>query len=575
MKEKIINILKSDLLFAIVLNAIVPALCILLTSFSYDNSNDYFNSILICRDHFYYNSQINYILAVVTGSAQYAFPDINCFVLSEVLLSYVSFTAITYVYADKFNKNKSFVFSLLVLILFALNHYSSIDSTKTAALLLISGFLLILNAIRNKRYNLPFWVGVLLLVLGSFYNYYYYFVALGFAVAFFLGDMIAKKKYRLDFQKFFWYFRPFLIVFILVTGFVVGLQSFSYSVNNATEQGANYYRYAQLTEATGNLPYPDYDDYSEQFESIGINDESEYELLKNGYYDGDKQLGVTALQLVSDIQHKENSKTLLYAAGDVFTELGANIVSFDVSVIIIAVYLAVSLAFILYHKNRFSFFPLFYVVTGYIAAVALRYFYDSSDYLVYGLWLMMIVMLLFSFNFEILRDKMPAEGIRRKKNSFMIISCSIMALLLAGYSTLFMVQRSSREPSEIPAMLINEIGRNPDCYYVMDPQSRDGFIKCTENYVHPLWGFREGYLENLDDFGYFHNTEMLRRRNLPENIYEAVLKGRKVYVIDKYITFKKEKYFNVNYTRPHEHVSYRQLKELDGYKVYEVKDINS
>ena len=44
---------------------------------------------------------------------------------------------------------------------------------------------------------------------------------------------------------------------------------------------------------------------------------------------------------------------------------------------------------------------------------------------------------------------------------------------------------------------------------------------------------------------------------------------------DLYIFKYIEKYFNVNYTRPHEHVSYRQLKELDGYKVYEVKDINS
>lgn len=571
MKEKLLKIWRSNLLFAAVFNAVVLALCILLTSFSYDNSGDFFHSILICRDHFYYSGSINYLLAVMVGTAQYAFPDINCFVLSEVLLSYASFTALSYVFADKYNKNKSFVFSLLVNILFALNHYSSVDSTKTAALLLTAGFLLVLNAIRNKRYNLPCWVGVVLIAFGSFYNYVYYFVALGFAVSFFLGDMIAKKKFRLDFQKFFWYFRPFLVMFVLVTVITVGLQSFSYSVNNATGEAQSYYRYERLTDATDTLPYPDYADYAEEFEAIGINDESEYELLRNGYYDGDRQLSANALQLVSDIQHRENEKTVLYAAGDVFSELGANIAVFDVSVLIMLVYLAVSLAFILYHKNRFSFFPLFYVITGYIAAVALRYFYTASDYLVYGLWLMMIVLLLFSFNFEILRDKMPAERLRRKKNSFMIISCAILAVLLGGYSTVFMLQRSARTPSATPAMLITEISRNPDCYYVMDPPSSEEFLKTTENYVHPLWGFRNGYLENLDNFGYFHNTEMLRKRNLPENIYEAVLKGRKVYVIDKNIVFKKEKYFTVNYAEPHKHVAYQQRNELDGYKIYSVQ----
>lgn len=571
MKDKILAILKSNLLFAIVVNAAVLALCVLLTSFSYDTGGDYYHSVLICRDHFYYSSDVNYILAVIVGTVQYAFPDINCFVLAQVLLSYASFTAITFVFADKYNKNKSFVFSLLVIILFALNHYSSVDSTKTAALLLTAGFLLVLNAIRNKRYSLPCWVGVLLIAFGSFFNYVYYFVALGFAVSFFLGDMIAKKKFRLDFQKFFWYFRPFLVMFLLVTVLTVGLQSFSYSVNNATGQASDYYRYASLRSATDNLPYPDYAENTEYFDAVGLNDESEYELLKNGYYDADAQLNANALDTVYTLQQRENTKTVLYAALDVFSELGSNIMSFDISVLIMAVYLAVSLAFILYHKNRFSFFPLFYVITGYIAAVALRYFYSASDYLVYGLWLMMTVMLLFSFNFVVLRDKMPAERLRRKKNSFMIISCAILAVLLGGYSTVFMLQRSSREPSEVPAMLITEISRNPDCYYVMDPPSYESFIRSTENYAHPLWGFREGYLENLDSFGYFHNTEMLRKRNLPENIYQAVLKGRKVYVIDKGITFKKEKYFNVNYAEPHRHVAYEQKNELDGYKIYNVK----
>ena len=86
-----------------------------------------------------------------------------------------------------------------------------------------------------------------------------------------------------------------------------------------------------------------------------------------------------------------------------------------------------------------------------------------------------------------------------------------------------------------------------------------------------MWGFRDGYLENLDSFGYFHNTELLRKRNLPENIYEAVLKNRKIQVIDKNITFKKEKYFNTNYVQAPQTAVYNQVDEIDNYKLYEVE----
>ena len=63
---------------------------------------------------------------------------------------------------------------------------------------------------------------------------------------------------------------------------------------------------------------------------------------------------------------------------------------------------------------------------------------------------------------------------------------------------------------------------------------------------------------------------MLRKRNLPENIYQALLSNHKIYVIDENITFKKEKYFNINYAEKHESIYYSQVKELDNFKIYEV-----
>ena len=231
MKDLILKVLKSKFVFAAVLNAVFAAAIIILTSFSYIDSNDYYTSIQICRDHFYYSGTINYILAMIVGTVQYSLPDFNCFVLFQILASYAAFVSITFVFADKYNNRKAFIFSAVLNIIYALNHYSQVSSKSTSALLLLGGFMLVLNAIYHKRYSLSCWLGVAEILFGSFLNYLYFFVALGFAIAFFFGDMLAKRKYRLQFQKFFWYSRPFFFFFFFVTILTVVLVQLSNSVN--------------------------------------------------------------------------------------------------------------------------------------------------------------------------------------------------------------------------------------------------------------------------------------------------------------------------------------------------------
>lgn len=106
--------------------------------------------------------------------------NFNCFVLFQILLSCAAFSSVTFVFVDKFGKHKAFIFTLVLNILFSFDHYSNILSSKTAALLLTAGFMMALNAIRNKRYSLPFWIGVLEVIFGTFLCFKYFFVGLAF-----------------------------------------------------------------------------------------------------------------------------------------------------------------------------------------------------------------------------------------------------------------------------------------------------------------------------------------------------------------------------------------------------------
>lgn len=569
MKEKTLNLLKSNLFFAVVINIVIMLFCIEVTTFSYDSSKDFYNSLYICNHHFYYSSSINYILSTIIGSVQYVFDGFNCFVLSQILLSFSAFISITFVFADKFSKKKSAVITFLINILFALNHYADIYTSKTAALLVAAGFLLLLNSINNKRYNLPCWVGATEVAFGSFFDYKYFFIGLAFAVAFFIGDLISKRKYKIAFRKFFWYFRPFLIVFALVTLLVTGLNQYSYSVNHATEEATNYYEYEYTTDLISSLPYPNYADHKAELSSVGITTENEYELLKNGYIDQSNSLGTTALKLVSDIQQKENSKTVLFVTGNIFSDISYHLVSFDCYAILYLVFIALSVFYIVFQKRRFAFFPFLYLATGIASSILLRYFFSGETYHIYGIWLMMYIFLLYSFNFEQARPhKNPP--VLKMKNSYIFISTICVICLFLCYSIVFQNTTNTIKESERPQSLFAEIDRHPDRYYVLDPNTGNEYMKYTENYIHPLWGFRQGFLDNVDGFGYFHNSDELRKRNLSDNIYEAVLTYNKIYVVDKNITFRKERYFTTKYAEKGKTVSYNQISEFDGYKIYTV-----
>lgn len=569
MKEKTLNLLKSNLFFAVVINIVIMLFCIEVTTFSYDSSKDFYNSLYICNHHFYYSSSINYILSTIIGSVQYVFDGFNCFVLSQILLSFSAFISITFVFADKFSKKKSAVITFLINILFALNHYADIYTSKTAALLVAAGFLLLLNSINNKRYNLPCWVGAAEVAFGSFFDYKYFFIGLAFAVAFFIGDLISKRKYKIAFRKFFWYFRPFLIVFALVTLLVTGLNQYSYSVNHATEEATNYYEYEYTTDLISSLPYPNYAEHKAELSSVGITTENEYELLKNGYIDQSNSLGITALKLVSDIQQKENSKTVLFVTGNIFSDISYHLVSFDCYAILYLVFIALSVFYIVFQKRRFAFFPFLYLATGLASSILLRYFFSGETYHIYGIWLMMYIFLLYSFNFEQARPhKNPP--VLKMKNSYIFISTVCVICLFLCYSIVFQNTTNTIKESERPQSLFAEIDRHPDRYYVLDPNTGNEYMKYTENYIHPLWGFRQGFLDNVDGFGYFHNLDELRKRNLSDNIYEAVLTYNKIYVVDKNITFRKERYFTTKYAEKSKTVSYNQISEFDGYKIYTV-----
>ena len=569
MKDKIIGILKSKIFFSFVLNLAIAVICVLVTSFQYDTMEDFYNSMYISHFHYYYNNDINYILCILIGSLQFILGRFNCFVLALVGLSFSAFVSITYVFSDKYGKPKAAVFSVILNILFALNHYSYVNSSKTSALLLTAGFLLILNAIRNKRYNLPCWLGICEILLGSFFNYYYFFVAFAFAFAYFLADMIAKRKYKIAFRKFFWYSRPFFLMFAFVILLTVGLNQYSISVNTATEESTNFYEYCNLTDSIKNYPYPNYKDYADEFSAVGLNSEDEYELLKSGYYDENTSLNNDALQVVSDIQQRTSSKNVFYELGNILSDLCRHIITFDSTVLVLICLIILAAGYIIYQKRRFCFFPIFIILTAIISSTVLRYFFESQDYLTYGVRLLMFVMILNSFDFEQQRPLKHKEIFKFSLPKS--ISFGVAVLLLAiGSGLVYAAHFQEIDMSNKPVSLYIAIKKHPERYFVIDPGTETEYLTYTDNYVHPMWGFSSSFMDNVDTFGAFQKIDSRRKHNLKDNIYEAAVESKYVFIIDNSITFRKENYFTEHYSVNKEPIVYTQAEEINGYKLYKI-----
>ena len=122
--------------------------------------------------------------------------------------------------------------------------------------MLTAGFLLMFNAIRRKRYRFMCLLGAIEILIGSFYCFELFFVALAFAIVYLIADLIAKGKYKIKFHKFMWYFRPFLILFVLITVLTFALHNYSVAVNTQNDTLKGNYEYHQLTEKIANFLIP-------------------------------------------------------------------------------------------------------------------------------------------------------------------------------------------------------------------------------------------------------------------------------------------------------------------------------
>ncbi len=158
-----------------------------------------------------------------------------------------------------------------------------------------------------------------------------------------------------------------MLVFVFIVLVGCGLEYYSYSVNNANAETSGLYRYSVLADKTDDNAFPNYSDYCEELNSVGINSANEYELFVDGYYDENNGLNTAALEKVADIQKNGKIRIIsLIMRVHCFSDAWGHIINFDSYLIAFCGNTCrYGCFFVIVQKKRFAFFPALYFAVGF------------------------------------------------------------------------------------------------------------------------------------------------------------------------------------------------------------------
>lgn len=159
----------------------------------YETNDDYSIACKIAEGYPYVGF-VNYYLCRVLIVIQKAFTGVNVFMLSQIVMSFMAFTAVFRVLIERSKEVTEWLLAACVIAFFAFDHYSAIQFTKTSALLMAAGLIYVADAYTRRKSILAYIGGFLLYFTGVCYRQMGMFPAISFIFLFMLVWWILNGK---------------------------------------------------------------------------------------------------------------------------------------------------------------------------------------------------------------------------------------------------------------------------------------------------------------------------------------------------------------------------------------------
>lgn len=312
------KILKSNRFKSILINAVILTALLLCTHTVYETNDDHTIAKMLVAGYAHVGF-VNYYLCRFLAVIQNMLPGVNVFVYAQIVSSCIAFAAILRIIMDRTSDRLLQIAAIALIAVFSIDHYVSIQFTKTSALLITAGFILIVNSAISKGSRIDYLEAVILIVLGSAFRWNTLLPSLGFLCAFVgvyivvtLIEGIKEKNVKEKIAAL----RPLMycgIVVIIAVGCAYGFDKASSAANTSTEQLRIAREYRSLRARITDFPTDDlYYMYKEECDEINV-DANDIQLIHKWLFDYDGAASVENLRVLSRLG-KEASAERLTAA---------------------------------------------------------------------------------------------------------------------------------------------------------------------------------------------------------------------------------------------------------------------
>lgn len=303
--SKVSKIRKNNWVKAIAVNLIIMIVILLLTDPVYETNDDYAISLRMV-DGYPYITFINYYFCRFVIGLQSLLHGINAFVVVQMAGAFVSFTIITWILLEKKQSRWFTILTVFIIALFAVDQYCIVQFTKSSALMLTAGLLLLIDAFTKKR-GIGFYILAFVLIYAGFsLRFMNVFVAIGFAGVYLIAWILINRKTLKEdgFLKA----RSILVfgVCILLLAGLGGLYKASDQANQSTEALKDYVAFDYYRQYVTDYPiYESYDSNQEKFAAIGL-DKNDLRLMDNWYLDAGGAASTENLKAIYEKVYKDS-----------------------------------------------------------------------------------------------------------------------------------------------------------------------------------------------------------------------------------------------------------------------------
>lgn len=567
MKERKYNWLKSA-----VINAVILAVVLLCTHMVYETNDDYALASRIVDGYAEVNF-VNYYLCRVLVWAQKIAPALNIYIVSQVVSAYISFTCILKMILDQSTSKIIGIVSTAVIALFSIDHYCTVQFTKTSVLLICAGLLMMVDSITNKRGLLYYVLSIMLLYLGVAFRIDGLIAIAGFAGLYGLMWLIDNRS-RLIKDGYFSVKR--IAIYIILLAFVGGCYTFdglSASANRSTEELEAYKEYSVLRSAVVDYPvYDYYENNQEAYEEIGISENDLY-LIDHWYFDYDGAASVENLNNIIEVDSADErpAYTMRQAARRFKRETLASIKKFGFTGIhiILLGFIAVWMLFALKPK-----YWIYIIAVGLMALTMylLLYYRQRPQYrALYVADIGAAIWLLYGMSSFFKAD---SENKRSGRNKPLVImgACVVIAAMMLSVplksDCSSMYAKSSRKV--ISSEMAEYIKANEDSFYVFgtsEKKSSDSYLKPwlapdTESDRNTIgtgsWGTMSPYV--LDKLAAYDMT----------NPIKDLIDNDKAYYVGKKNIRRLTEYYNKWYGSKEKTIRFEKVDTKGGLDIWKI-----